>query len=62
MKKLLMLVALFGFTLGCGSEPANDQDAELDTMEQGYDNPEAADAATDDSADGSETKPGSDTK
>ncbi|MFK7736052.1 MAG: hypothetical protein AB8B50_08500 [Pirellulaceae bacterium] len=44
MKRFLALLALCGFMVGCGAEPATDQDAELDTMEEQYENPEAAEA------------------
>ncbi|MEM8734827.1 MAG: hypothetical protein AAGG44_11420 [Planctomycetota bacterium] len=63
MKKLLMLVALFGFCVGCGAEPANDQGAELENMEGAYENPEADAASSEEGgSDGSDKKPGSDSK
>ena len=51
MKRCLALLALCGFMVGCGTESATDADAELETMEQSYDNPEASEAGA-----GSETK------
>lgn len=56
MRRCLALLALCGFMVGCGSEPATDQDAELDTMEEQYDNPEAADAGSETKEDGSSSK------
>jgi hypothetical protein len=49
MKRYLALLALCGLMVGCGDTSATDADAELDTMEQAYENPEASEAASGDS-------------